>query len=188
MFFTGSTEKGKLVAEAAAKNLTPCILELGGKCPAVVSNSANIKFAAFKTATSKFGNSGQTCIAPDYALVHEKIHEPFVNELKRFVETHFGDSRTNNQLGRIISEPMTKRAEELIATAGGEIISGGNVVEEEKFVEPTIILNPDPDSQLMNEEIFAPILPVMSYKNIDEAVEFINDKHKPLAVYYLGNV
>jgi len=77
VFFTGSTEKGKLVAAAAAQNLTPCILELGGKCPVVISNSADLKFAAHKTATSKFGNSGQTCIAPDYALVHESIHDEF---------------------------------------------------------------------------------------------------------------
>mmetsp|Transcript_68106 Transcript_68106/g.94432 ORF Transcript_68106/g.94432 Transcript_68106/m.94432 type:complete len:154 (+) Transcript_68106:452-913(+) len=105
VFFTGSTEKGKLVAQAAAKHLTPCILELGGKCPVVVSNSAkaNLDFAVHKTVTSKFGNSGQTCIAPDYALVHESIHDDYVAKMKEFVEKHYSDARNHNETGRVIS-------------------------------------------------------------------------------------
>lgn len=107
--------------------------------------------------------------------------------MKEFIEKHYSGGLDQVETGRMINEAAANRAEQLIKDSGGEVVIGGRVHAKDRFVEPTIILNPDSDSTLMKEEIFAPILPVMSYRNMDEAIDFINDRHKPLAVYYIGN-
>lgn len=185
--FTGSTIKGKLVAEAAAKNLVPCILELGGKCPCVIDDCADIDFAAGKVAFARFNNSGQTCISTDYILVHESKQKEFVDRLKEKVKTMYGETSTgSDEMGKVVTDWHCDRLKKMIETSGGQIVMGGNVKRDIKYVEPTIIVNPKPDSSVMEEEIFGPVLPIITFQNIDQVIDLINSKDKPLAVYYFG--
>jgi len=162
--FTGSTFVGKIVAQAAAKNMIPCIMELGGKCPVIVDQDADIDFAAGKLAFAKFNNSGQTCVAPDYIFVHEKIIKQFVETMIVKLREMYGEKPTgSDQMGKMINEFHTKRVEELIQGAGGKIVAGGKVTKDIKYIEPTIILEPDLDSKLMEEEIFGPVLPLFPF-------------------------
>lgn len=175
------------MATEAAKNLTPCILELGGKCPAIISEDADIGHAADKIAWAKFSNSGQTCIAPDYLLVNKKISAQFMAALKQSIRRMWGDlPNTSEEMGKIINDFHWERLTKLMQTSGGEIVYGGKTNKAERHIEPTIITNPKPDSGIMNEEIFGPILPFLEYDTTSEAIDFINDKPKPLAVYYYG--
>lgn len=186
--FTGSTFVGKIIAQTAAKNLIPCILELGGKCPAIVDKSADLDFATTRLADVKFANSGQTCIAPDYALIHKsKLEDFIIAYLAKIKRLYSEDPITSDNYARMINEFHTKRVEDLIKTSGGKIIHGGKVIVEEKFIEPTLILNPDKDSKLMQEEIFGPVLPIYTFTDIDEVENFIADREKPLSVYYFGD-
>jgi aldehyde dehydrogenase (NAD+) len=185
--FTGSTMKGKLVAEAAGKNLIPCILELGGKCPSVVDTSADINFAANKVAFGRFNNSGQTCLAPDYAIVHESVKDQFVDALQKQLRNMYGNEENGSpDMGKIITDWHCDRLKSLIDSSKGKVVCGGKVNRNIKYVEPTIILNPEAKSPVMQEEIFGPVIPVITFKNIDEVVELINSKDKPLAIYYYG--
>jgi len=176
------------VAEAAAKNLTRCILELGGKCPCVVHHSADLAHAVDKLCFSKFWNSGQTCVAPDYIFVDERVVKRFtelmIETIKRFWGTNPNGSDSQ---GKIINQFHVKRLERLIDTAGGQKIYGGRSNPGVKHIEPTIILNPDMESELMQDEIFGPIMPILVYKNIEDVCKMINSKPKPLAVYFYGN-
>ncbi|CDW90637.1 aldehyde dehydrogenase [Stylonychia lemnae] len=172
--FTGSSQKGKLVAT-------------GGKCPAVVDESANIDLAAAKISFARFNNSGQTCIATDYVLVHDSIQDIFIKALKNKLDYQYGyDQNGNPWMGKVVTEWHCERLQNLIETSQGEIVCGGKVKKDLKFVEPTIIVNPKSDSAIMEEEIFGPLLPVITYRNIDEVINFINQKDKPLALYYFG--
>jgi len=166
--FTGSTMKGKLVAEAAGKNLIPCILELGGKCPSVVDVTADINFAANKVAFGRFNNSGQTCLAPDYVIVHESIKDQFVDALQRQVRLMYGNEEKGSpDMGKVITDWHCDRIKGLIETSKGKVVCGGKVNRSIKYVEPTIILNPEESSPVMQEEIFGPVIPIITFKNID---------------------
>ena len=190
IIFTGSPQKGRLVAAAAAKNLVPCILELGGKCPTIVDANANPRVAARKIAFTKFLNSGQICITTDYAFIHEAVFDEVIAQIKIAVAEFYGESPLGNQdIGKIINDFHTNRLAGLLEEKhGGDVIVGGKVFKEENFIEPTVILNPDKESTLMKEEIFGPILPVYKYTNLDDVINYVKAGEKPLALYYFGKV
>jgi aldehyde dehydrogenase (NAD+) len=188
--FTGSTFVGKIIASVAAKNLTPCILELGGKCPAVIHPSADFANMADKIAYGKFTNQGQTCIAPDYCLVREEDLDRFLDMLKKSIKEIWGETSEGpkglEQSGHVINEFHFNRISGLMKDHGGKIVYGGKTEKDKLWIQPTIILNPKDESQIMNEEIFGPVLPVKTYKNYDDVINFINDNPKPLATYFFG--
>lgn len=182
ILFTGSTSVGKIVMKAAAEHLTPVTLELGGKSPTIVDLDANLEITAKRIAWGKFLNAGQTCVAPDYILVHEEVKDALVKELKKsFDEFYGGDPVKSLDYTKIINERHFERLETLLS--GGEIIYGGKLDKAKRFFQITLIDQPDLKHRLMNEEIFGPILPIISYKDIDEAIQFVNDRPKPLALY-----
>lgn len=148
--FTGSSMKGKLVAEAAAKNLVPCIMELGGKCPLVVDESADVDFAAAKCTFARFNNSGQTCISTDYVLVHESIKKQFIERLLFHIKKMYGEHPEGSiEMGKIITDWHCDRLKNLIDTAGGETVCGGGVDRKIKYVEPTVIVDPKVSAPIM---------------------------------------
>ncbi len=182
IFYTGSTKVGRIIMEAAAKNLTPVTLELGGKSPCIVDRGVNIKRTARRICFGKFFNAGQTCIAPDYLLVHEEDKDAIVAQLQEVIHKWYGDDpRKSSSYARIISNAHYQRLVSLFK--GGKILSGGVVDEATRYISPTIIADVDLKSPLMKDEIFGPVLPVITYKNIEEAIQFINDRPKPLALY-----
>jgi aldehyde dehydrogenase (NAD+) len=145
--FTGSTQVGRIVAQTAAKNLTPCILELGGKCPTIVHETANLDHTVEKLCCAKFLNCGQTCICPDYLFVHESIIEDFVARMILCTKRLFGESATGSaEQGKMINDFHLKRVIKLIETSGGKIVLGGKANSTVKHIEPTIILNPSRDA------------------------------------------
>lgn len=192
IFFTGSTEVGKLIMEAAAKHLASVTLELGGKSPVIIDDSADLKYAATKIAWGKLLNSGQTCIAPDYAFVHESKKSEFIKLLKERIEkNYFQNGKLNKEdYGKIVSAGQFHRLQALLnnAVAGGAKVELGGIFEEnDHTVYPTILNNVDLNSDIMKEEIFGPILPVISYKNISEVINYINTNNKPLALYVFSD-
>lgn len=184
MFFTGSTQTGKLVAEAAAKKLIPYTLELGGKSPVIVDKNANLEQAARKIAWGKFLNSGQTCIAPDFVLVHEDVKQELVNNLISSIKSFYGVfAQESKDYGRIIDTDAFRRLEELIAQEAQNIIYGGETDECGLYIEPTLLSVDTYDCPSMQEEIFGPVLPIMTYINIDSVIGTLRNKPKPLALY-----
>ena len=182
IFFTGGTTVGKLVMEAAAKYVTPVTLELGGKSPCVVEKSANLKVAARRIAFGKYLNAGQTCVAPDYLLIQDEVKEKFIEELKEALKEFFPtETYLDMHLPHIVNEKHFDRLMGLIE--GEKIITGGNGEKSRKFIEPTVLDNITFDSKIMQEEIFGPILPVISFKTIEEAIKLIKSREKPLASY-----
>jgi aldehyde dehydrogenase (NAD+) len=180
IFFTGSPAVGKLVMKAAAEHLTSVTLELGGKSPAIVDASANLDDAAKKLAWGKAFNSGQICIAPDYVLVDESVRAPFLQKLKVAFESLGGDASR----GILVNDRHAARLQRMLTTAraaGAEVITGGS--GEGRLLQPTVLANVDPNSPVMQEEIFGPLLPVLSYRTLDEAFAFINAREKPLVLY-----
>jgi len=182
IFFTGSAEVGRVVMQAAAKNLTPVTLELGGKSPALVDATANLQVAARRIAQGKFFNAGQTCVAPDYVLAQESILEPLIAELVKVVCEFFGDDpRQSEDYARIIN---TKQFDCLLGMLEqGEIVCGGESNRDERYIAPTILKNVSPTAHVMRDEIFGPILPVLAVKDMDEALQFVQQREKPLAFY-----
>lgn len=189
IIFTGSTEKGKLVARAAADNLTPCLLELGGKSPTIVDRDADITNAVLRISQGRFTNAGQSCVACDYIYVHKDIKDRFVSELKKTVLQFYGEDPTKSKdFGRIINEFHCNRLKGYLDdNHGGKVILGGQVNLKDRYVAPTLIDSPKTDSKLMKDEIFGPILPIFEFENIDTVIEFINKRDKPLALYYYGS-
>lgn len=182
IFFTGSTQVGKVIQKAAAEQLIPTVLELGGKSPCIVDQSANIKQAARRIMWGKTINAGQTCIAPDYLLVHESIKEQLTEALQQAVKEFFGSQPLKNkEYPKIIQQPQYERLKNLLEE--GTTIWGGTYDDESLKIEPTLISLPDTNYTLMQEEIFGPILPVLSFKNTSEALEIIHKNPKPLAMY-----
>jgi aldehyde dehydrogenase (NAD+) len=185
--FTGSPAVGKSIMRAAAENLTSVTLELGGKSPVVIDETANIKAAAMKITWGKFLNEGQTCIAPDYILVHASKHDEFIKAMQDRITKNYGtDPQKSPDLCRIVNNKHYNRIKGLLddAVSKGAIIeAGGQVLESENYIAPTILSNVGKDTLIMEEEIFGPILPVIKYTNIDEAIAFINSREKPLALY-----
>lgn len=184
--FTGSTEKGKLVAAAAAKNLVPCVLELGGKSPTVVDETADIDFAARKVAWGRYANAGQICVAPDYVLVHEKVTSKFNDLLKKYIKEFWDEGRNVKDAGRAITDWHQKRLCGMLKDHGGEVIQGNANAHEDFNLTSTVVMNPNPESAMMKEEIFGPILPVFKFSKIEEAIQKINEGDKPLVLYYFG--
>ncbi|HEX3899297.1 MAG TPA: aldehyde dehydrogenase family protein [Mycobacteriales bacterium] len=179
-FFTGGPEIGKLVMAAAAPTLTPVTLELGGKSPAIVSRNADPAIAARRIVWTKFINSGQTCIAPDYVLVDATLKDQFVREL----DTALSQMRVGApRYAPIVNRRQYDRLAGLLAGSGGDIAVGGGTDPATGGIEPTVIVDPDPESPVMQEEIFGPILPVLGTASLDTAIEFVGARPKPLAAY-----
>ncbi len=194
IFFTGSPAVGKIVMKAAAENLTSVTLELGGKSPCIIDESANLKDAAKRIAFGKFLNNGQTCIAPDYLIVHENIQKEFTQHLIQETKSQFGDGNdvTENSTGygRIVNKKHFTRLNSLSKEAvdkKAKIEWGGTITENSNFIHPTILSNVPLDCGLMNEEIFGPILPIVSFKNEQEVTNLIISKPKPLALYVFSS-
>jgi len=187
IFFTGAPEIGKIVMKAAAEHLTSVTLELGGKSPTIIDETANIKGAAKKIVWGKFLNNGQICVSPDYLLVHENIKENLVNEMKLQIEKFYSkDPSTSQSYCRIVNERHFNRLKDhLIDAKKNDAIFefGGNFDIQDKYIQPTIISNLPKNATLLKEEIFGPILPIITYKSIQNATEYINSKDKPLALY-----
>ena len=182
--FTGSTAVGRVVAQAAAKHLTPTLLELGGKSPTYVHASADIDVAARRIAWGKFLNAGQTCIAPDYVLADRQIRDELVEKLAQNVERFYGtDPKQSESLGRIVNDRHVLRLQGLLQQGAGTIVTGGEVDVTGRYVAPTITVDPAPESAVMQEEIFGPILPVLAVDGPDEAKAVITSRPKPLAMY-----
>lgn len=186
IFFTGSVNVGKVVAEKASKNLTPITLELGGKSPCVVDKTANLKVAAKRLAFGKFLNCGQTCVAPDYLLIEKSVKNEFLSYLKKEISLMFGDNPLENNLyGHIINEKHFDRICGLINKE--KCVFGGKSDRETLKIEPTILDEVSLEDSVMKEEIFGPILPIMSFENIDDAVKIIKTFERPLALYLFSN-
>lgn len=184
IFFTGSTSVGKKIYLEAALNLTPVILELGGKSPVVVDEDSAIPVAARRIIWGKLINAGQTCISPDYLFVHEKIKESFLEQLKLEIARMYGDDPIENpDYPKIISEKAFNRITSYFN--GENIIKGGRSDLKKLVIEPTL-LKASPSDKCMNDEIFGPVLPVMTYTDLDEVIRYINSKEKPLAIYYFS--
>ena len=186
VFYTGSIPVGKMIYQMAAEKLVPVTLELGGKSPAIVCADADINVAVKRIGFGKFINAGQTCIAPDYVLVHNNVKEKFVNKLKETVLKFYSDDAANNyNYGKIINE---KRFDTLIKyLADGKIVTGGDHDRGKLFIAPTILENVSPDSAIMHEEIFGPILPVIGFNTTKEAMDIVQQNETPLAFYLFTN-
>ena len=190
IFFTGSVRVGKIVMEAASKNLTPVTLELGGKSPVFVDENFDVRLAAKRIAWGKFLNNGQTCIAPDYVLVHESRKLALIEELKAVIREHYGENiKENPDYGRIINEKQTERLAKILESDKDLVVFGGDFDVEKRYIAPAILdlgkLGDASvsDSAAMADEIFGPILPIVSYESLDEAVDRVRYGEKPLAMY-----
>lgn len=193
LFFTGSTDVGRKVMAAAAPNLTPVTLELGGKSPAIIAPGYPIETAAQRIAAGKLLNAGQTCIAPDYVLVPHDRREAFVEAMRAYVARHYPELKTTPDYTSIVHAGHYRRLHSLVdeaRTAGATIITlpdeSAHDAERRVFA-PTLIVDPDPALRVMQEEIFGPILPVIGYARIEEAIEFVNARPRPLAFYHFDH-
>ncbi len=190
VFFTGSPSVGKLVMRAASAHLSSVTLELGGKSPTIIDESANVKDAARRIAFGKFFNNGQTCIAPDYVLVAEPVQKEFVDQLKKQVEMIFGEGRKvdsqSPHYARIVNARHFHRVNDLLKDAtqrGATIELAGEVDEKTNFIGPVILSNVPAGARILDEEIFGPVLPVLTYRNREEVLQQVNSRPKPLALY-----
>ena len=185
IFFTGSPSLGKMVMEAAAKHLTPVVLELGGKSPCIIDKSADLEVAAKRVAWGKALNAGQTCIAPDYLMIHEEVKDQFLKLLvKEWKHLLTKDPQKAKHFVRIVSD---KALERLIGYLdNGTIYHGGKYDKATRYLSPTILTDVQENAPVMQEEIFGPIFPVLTFKDLDEVISFVNKREKPLALYYFG--
>ena len=187
IFFTGSPALGKKVMAAAAKNLTPVVLELGGKSPCMVDADADIKIAARRIAWGKTLNAGQTCIAPDYLLIHSSRKEEFIKEFgKALTRLHGNDIKASQHFVRLVNDNAFNRVEGYLKD--GKIALGGATDAKERYIEPTLLTDVPLTAPVMQEEIFGPVLPMIPFNDRAEAIKFINEREKPLALYYFGKV
>ena len=182
ILYTGGEAVGKIVMRAAAEHLTPVTLELGGKSPCVVDKSANLDVTVSRIAWCKWMNAGQTCVAPDYILVDESIKDVFIEKLQAKITSFYGENPADSKdYARIINTRHWARIMGLLE--GQNIITGGDGDEQTRYIAPTLVFEPDPESPLMQQEIFGPILPILTYRKTEEAIHFINQRSKPLALY-----
>ena len=182
IFFTGGTSVAKVVMTAAAKTLTPVVLELGGKSPAIVHSSADLRVAARRIAHGRLSNAGQTCTAPDYVLVFNDVARPFLEHLKETIFRFYGeDPQRSPDYGRIVSAGHFDRLVGLLTS--GTIYHGGQYDKADLFIAPTVLVNVLPDSPVMQEEIFGPILPILEVSNVEEVIDFVNARPSPLGLY-----
>ena len=185
IFFTGSPSTGKVVMEAAARKLTPVVLELGGKSPCIVDAGADIRTAARKIAWGKSLNAGQTCIAPDYLMIHSSRREEFVAEFGRALGRLYGpDLQACGHYSRMVSTGAFDRVKSYIDSS--EVLYGGRCCRESLFIEPALVVPSGPDAPVMQEEIFGPVLPLLEFSSLGDAREFIVSRPSPLALYYFG--
>lgn len=186
IFYTGNCAVGRIVMEAAAKNLTPVTLELGGKSPCIVDRSVDLDVATRRILWGKFFNAGQTCVAPDYVLAHEAIEDELIARMQKTVVEFFGDDpRKSPDFGRIVNARHYRRLMKVLPGSGKPVTggSGADNSEDERYIAPTILRDVPADSPVMADEIFGPILPVLKVKDIGQAIAFINQRPKPLALY-----
>lgn len=185
IFFTGSPALGRTVMAAAAKNLTPVVLELGGKSPCIIDRDANLAIAAKRVAWGKALNAGQTCIAPDYLMVHQSVKDEFLRLLVQAFEELLGTApKQSPYFVRIVSDRALERLVGYLKD--GDIAYGGTYDAGERYLSPTLLTNVSPDAPVMQEEIFGPIFPVLTFNELDEVITFVTDREKPLALYYFG--
>ncbi|MBR2386430.1 aldehyde dehydrogenase [bacterium] len=186
IFFTGSQNVGKEVLRKASEHLTPATLELGGKSPCIVDETANIKLSARRIVFGKFLNCGQTCVAPDYILCHKDIKEKLVEEIKKQIKTQFGAKPLENKnYGKIINPKHYNRLFDLIDEE--KVVVGGNFAPQTLQIEPTVLDNINWNDEIMQDEIFGPILPILTYDNLDYAIENIESRPRPLALYIFSS-
>jgi len=186
VFFTGSVPVGRIVARAIAEHLTPCTLELGGKNPTIVDETAKIKLAAKRIAFGKFINAGQTCIAPDYVLVHEKVKNTFITALKAEIRRFYGNNpKLSKDFARIINQKQYNRLLSLIDPE--KVVVGGEMDPEDNYISPTVILNPSLNSKIMQDEIFGPLLPVLVYQSEKDIDLILKKFPSPLSVYIFSS-
>ncbi|MGL1885004.1 MAG: aldehyde dehydrogenase family protein [Reichenbachiella sp.] len=190
IFFTGSTNVGKIVMTAAAKHLTSVTLELGGKSPVIIDHTANIKDAAKKIVWGRFSNNGQTCIAPDYIFISKGRKDEFVQQVKHYLQELFDEQNQGMHItktyGRIVNNQQHQRLSELLEDAkqkGAVVELGGKLNQQDKYFEPTLISNIDDSSRIWKEEIFGPIMPIKEFDSLDTVLKHINDNLKPLSLY-----
>lgn len=182
IFFTGSARVGKIILEKAAKNLTPVSLELGGKNPCIVHHDAPIALSAKRIAWGKFFNAGQSCVAPDYLLIHQDIRDAFLEKLIRIIRDFYGENpEMSPDYPRVVNPSNVTRLQDLMSA--GKTVTGGNINPDEKYIAPTVIDGLHPDDPIMESEVFGPILPVLSYSTIEEAFNIIHRHPRPLACY-----
>jgi len=182
VFYTGSTSVGKIIYKMAADRLVPVTLELGGKSPCVVESDANIKVSARRIAMTKFSNVGQMCVAPDYLLVHSSVKDQLVNALKETILKFFSDNPEESyNYGKIINEKQFNRLSSYLSQ--GKIVHGGRSNKEKLFIEPTILTEVPLDAPVMNDEIFGPVLPIISFNTMEEAKSIIQNHPNPLSFY-----
>lgn len=186
IFFTGSPKLGRIVMKAAAEHLTPIVLELGGKSPCIVDKDSDLNISAKRIVWGKFLNAGQTCITPDYLLVHESVKFKLIIYMIKHIKQLYGEKPIKSKYyGRIIHDNAMDRLLGLIENE--KIIFGGEYNKEERYIAPTIIELNSTDTKIMQEEIFGPLLPIWTYSDIKEAINYINNHEKPLALYFFGN-
>lgn len=186
IFFTGGTGVGKIVMSAAAQHLTPVTLELGGKSPCIVDDSINVEYTAKRIVWGKFSNAGQTCTAPDYLLVNRRIKKDLLNSIKKHIRIFYGEEPAkSHSYSRIINQRHFNRLSELLKP--GEILVGGDTNLEELYIAPTVIDRVSWKDKVMQEEIFGPILPVLDYTDLAEAITLVNKQPKPLALYFFSS-
>jgi aldehyde dehydrogenase (NAD+) len=189
IFYTGNGTVGRIVMEAAAKHLTPVTLELGGKSPVIVAADADIDVAARRIAWGKFVNAGQTCVAPDYVLVDEAVEDKLLGALLRTVHDFYGDSpKHSDDFARIVSSRQFERIAGLLDAGGFDAtVCGGERDAATRYIAPTVLAGVKPDAAIMQQEIFGPVLPVLTVGNVDEAIAFVNDRDTPLALYVFSD-
>lgn len=182
ILYTGSTHVGKIVAQAAAKHLTPVVLEMGGKSPCIIDNTADIEISARRIVWGKFLNAGQTCVAPDYLLVHKEVKDSLMKAIQKYIKDFYGDNPENSKdYCRIINEKHFDRLCALLEE--GDIVAGGQTNRSQLYIEPTVIDHVTWNYPIMQEEIFGPILPIIEYEDLTNVIEMINAHEKPLALY-----
>ncbi|XP_030026279.2 aldehyde dehydrogenase, dimeric NADP-preferring isoform X1 [Manduca sexta] len=184
IFYTGGTNVGKIVYEAATKHLTPVTLELGGKSPVYIDNSADLVITVKRVLWGKFINGGQTCIAPDYVLCSKEVQDKFVEEAKKVIKEWYGeDPQKSPDFARIINSRHFSRLQALVDASKDKVVVGGNYDAYDRYIAPTVMANVLPSDKVMEDEIFGPILPIVPVENAYEAIKFINEREKPLVLY-----
>lgn len=186
IFFTGNAELGQKVMKAAAEHLTPVVLELGGKCPCIVDCDANVDVAATRIAWGKTLNAGQICISPDYLFIHRSLKREFIVKfIEAIAKMHGNNCQESSNYSRIVNRRSVERLKELLK--GTNIICGGEVNEPDRYIAPTLVDGVDSEHPIMRQEIFGPILPLLTFDDINEPISYINSREKPLAMYYFGS-
>ncbi|XP_051572682.1 aldehyde dehydrogenase family 3 member B1 isoform X1 [Myxocyprinus asiaticus] len=184
IFYTGSQSVARCILQAAAVHLTPVTLELGGKCPCLLYGRLDMKAAAKRLVWAKFFNIGQSCVAPDYVLCTAETRDKLLPLIKEALETFYGpEAQQSPDMGRIVTDRHWDRLVELLKKTEGKVVIGGESVKEEKYIAPTVVVDVKESDPLMQDEIFGPILPILTIKSLDEGINFINEREKPLALY-----